>query len=233
MSRDHSRRFATALKQVDKNRAYGVREAIELLKGLSNTKFDETIEFAARLGVDPRKSDENVRGTITLPNGTGRQVRVAVFAKAEHAAAAQEAGAETVGDDDLIAKIDEGWSDFDVLVAHVDMMRAVGRLGKKLGPRMPNKKAGTVSEDVGETVRQIKAGKVQYRVDRQSNVHVPIGKASFDTDKLMENFAALFGAILAAKPSASKGVYLRHVHLSSTMGPGVRIDVQDARSVVG
>lgn len=233
MSRDHSRRFAAVAKQVDKNRVYGVREAIELLKGLSNTKFDETIEFAARLGVDPRKSDENVRGTITLPHGTGRQVRVAVFAKAEHAAAAQEAGAETVGDDDLIAKIDEGWSDFDVLVAHVDMMRAVGRLGKKLGPRMPNKKAGTVTEDVGETVRQIKAGKVQYRVDRQSNVHVPIGKVSFETDKLVENFAALFGAILAAKPSASKGVYVRHVHLSSTMGPGVRIDVQDARSVAG
>lgn len=233
MSRDHSRRFAAVAKQVDKNRVYGVREAIELLKGLSNTKFDETIEFAARLGVDPRKSDENVRGTITLPHGTGRQVRVAVFAKAEHAAAAREAGAETVGDDDLIAKIDEGWSDFDVLVAHVDMMRAVGRLGKKLGPRMPNKKAGTVTEDVGETVRQIKAGKVQYRVDRQSNVHVPIGKVSFETDKLVENFAALFGAILAAKPSASKGVYVRHVHLSSTMGPGVRIDVQDARTVVG
>lgn len=233
MSKEHSRRFTAAIKQVDKNRTYGVREAIELLKELSSTKFDETIEFAARLGVDPRKSDENVRGTITLPNGTGRQVRVAVFAKGEHATAAEEAGAETVGDDDLIAKIDEGWSDFDVLVAHVDMMRAVGRLGKKLGPRMPNKKAGTVTEDVGETVRQIKAGKVQYRVDRQSNVHVPIGKVSFETDKLMENFAALFGAILAAKPSASKGVYVRHVHLSSTMGPGVRIDVQDARSVVG
>jgi large subunit ribosomal protein L1 len=232
MASKHSRRFTEAAGRVDRVEARTVREAIELIKELPATKFDQTLEFAARLGVDPRKAEENVRGTITLPHGTGRDIRVAAFAKGEHATAATEAGAEVVGDDDLIAKIDEGWEDFDVLVAHVEMMRSVGRLGKKLGPRMPNKKAGTVAEDVGEAIRQIKAGKVQYRVDRQGNVHVPLGRLSFDNEKLIENFVALYGAVLSAKPSSLKGVYVRSVFLSSTMGPGVRVDVVDAREIV-
>jgi len=198
MASKHSRRFTEAAGRVDRMEARAVREAIELIKELPATKFDQTLEFAARLGVDPRKAEENVRGTITLPHGTGRDIRVAAFAKGEHATAATEAGAEVVGDDDLIAKIDKGWEDFDVLVAHVEMMRSVGRLGKKLGPRMPNKKAGT----------------------------------AFDTEKLVENFIALYGAVLNAKPSSLKGVYVRSLFLSSTMGPGVRIDVVDAREIV-
>jgi len=232
MARKHSRRFTAQLDRVDKRRAYKVTEALELLKELSNAKFDETLELSTRLGVDPRKSEENVRGTIVLPHGTGRTIRVACFAKGEHAMAAEAAGAEIVGDDDLIEKIDQGWSEFDVLVAHTDMMRAIGRLGKKLGPRMPNKKSGTVGEDVGEAVRQIKAGKVEYRVDRQSNVNCPLGKLSFSADQLLDNFRALWGAILVAKPSSSKGVYVRRLYLSTTMGPGVRVDVGDSRTVV-
>jgi large subunit ribosomal protein L1 len=232
MAQKHSRRFIAALGQIDRERLYSVREAIEVLKTLSSVKFDETIEFSTRLGVDPRKAEENVRGTIVLPHGTGRVLRVAVFAKGDAATEAELAGADVVGGDELIDKIDQGWAEFDVLVAHVDMMRAVGRLGKKLGPRMPNKKSGTVSPDVGDAVRQIKAGKVEYRVDRQSNVNVPIGKVSFDSEKLVENFRALFTAIIQAKPSASKGVYVRHLTLSTTMGPGLKIDIGEARAVL-
>lgn len=232
MAQQHSRRFQQVTAQVDRSRAYKVREAIEVLKSLSNTQFDETVEIAFRLGVDPRKAEENVRGTLTLPNGTGRVPKVAVIAKGEAAIAAEEAGADVVGGDEIIARIEQGWEDFDILVAHVEMMRAVGRLGKRLGPRMPNKKSGTATDDVGTAVRELKAGKIEYRVDRQSNVHAPLGKVSFETDKIVENFSALLGAILAARPSTAKGVYLKQIHLCSTMGPGLRLDLQDARVLV-
>lgn len=232
MAQKHSRRFRQVEAQVDPTRLYKVREAVDLLKSLSSVRFDESIEIALRLGVDPRKAEENVRGTLTLPNGTGRVPKVAVIAKGEAAIDAEQAGADVVGSEDLIAQIEQGWEDFDVLVAHVEMMRAVGRLGKRLGPRMPNKKSGTATEDVGTAVRELKAGKVEYRVDRQSNVHVPLGRVSFETDKVVENFSALVGAILAARPASSKGVYLKQIHLSSTMGPGLRVDIQDARTLV-
>lgn len=231
MPKKHSKRFRALLDRVDGAGPRPVEEAIGLLKELASAKFNETIEFSTRLGVDPRKAEENVRGTLVLPHGTGRVLRVACFAKGEAAMEAEAAGAETVGDDDLIAKIEEGWAEFDVLVAHTEMMRSIGRLGKKLGPRMPNKKSGTVSETVGEAIRQIKAGKVEYRVDRQSNINCCLGKASFSTEQLMDNFKALFGAVLSAKPAALKGVYVRQLFLTSTMSPSIKIDVADARSV--
>ncbi len=231
MARKHSRRFREILSKVDRTRLYTVSEAVTLLKSLANTKFDETLEISMRLGVDPRKADENIRGTVVLPHGTGRTVRVAVFAKGEAAIDAEKAGADRVGDDDLIADIQNGWSDFDVLVAHVDMMKDVGKLGRTLGPRMPNKKSGTATEDVGEAVQQLKAGKVEYRVDRQSNMSVPLGKISFEDAKLLDNFRTLVSAVLAAKPASVKGVYLRQMYLSTSMGPGLKIDLADAREV--
>ncbi len=231
MAQKHSRRFQETLKKVSRKRTYEIRESIELLKELSSVKFDESLEIAMRLGVDPRKADENIRGTCVLPHGTGRVFRVAVFAKGEAAIEAEQAGAERVGAEDMVSDIENGWSDFDVLVAHVDMMKVVGRLGKTLGPRMPNRKSGTATEDVAEAIRQIKAGKVEYRVDRQANMSVPLGRLSFDTEKLIENYRTLLVEVLAARPAGLKGVYIRQVVLSSTMGPGLRVDPQHARDV--
>lgn len=233
MAKKRSKRYRELVAKVDRGREYPVREAIETLKQVASAKFDESLELACRLGVDPRKAEENVRGTVTLPHGTGKVPRVACFAKGEAAVEAEQAGADVVGAEDLIERIEGGWEEFDILVAHVDMMRAVGRLGRKLGPRMPNKKSGTATEDVGQAIREIKAGKVEYRVDRQSNLNCLLGKVSFDTDKLLANFSTLYGAIWDAKPAGLKGTYVRRLYLATTMGPGLKIDLQDARQVAG
>lgn len=215
-----------AIKLVDRTKQYEVKEALELVKKNANANFDETIEAAFRLGVDPKKADQQIRGAMVLPHGTGKTQTVLVFAKGEKAKEAEAAGADYVGEQDLIAKINQGWFDFDVIVATPDMMAEVGKLGRVLGPKglMPNPKTGTVTFDVEKAVNEIKAGKVEYRVDRQSNVHVPIGKASFDIDKLIENFNALSDTLMKVKPQAAKGIYVRNAAVTSTMGPGVKVD---------
>jgi large subunit ribosomal protein L1 len=215
-----------AQARYDREQLYAPNEAFDLVKSLSNRKFDETVEVAMRLGVDPRKADQMIRGTVSLPNGTGKAVRVAVFAAGDQAREAEAAGADVVGADDLVARIEKGFLDFDVAIATPDQMPNVGKLGRTLGPRglMPNPKTGTVTTDVGKTVEEFKAGKVEYRTDRYGNVHVPIGKVSFDTDALAANYQAVLDEVNRAKPAASKGRYLKSVSTSSTMGPGVRID---------
>lgn len=221
-----SRRYREAVARYDKQTNYPPRDAIELAKELASAKFDETVEVAFRLGIDPRKADQNIRGTIRLPHGTGKSTRVAVFAEGEKAKEAEEAGADVVGGTDLVQKVQQGFLDFDVAIATPDMMSQVGKLGKILGPRglMPNPKSGTVTFDVAAAVKDFKAGKIEYRNDRTGNVHVPIGKASFDTDALVENYAAVAEEILRAKPAAAKGRYVKKVTVSTTMGPGVKID---------
>ncbi|WP_017473681.1 50S ribosomal protein L1 [Amphibacillus jilinensis] len=215
-----------ALKLVDRTKQYDVEEALKLVKENATAKFDETVEAAFRLGVDPKKADQQIRGAMVLPHGTGKTQTVLVFAKGDKAKEAEEAGADYVGEQELINKINQGWFEFDVIVATPDMMAEVGKLGRVLGPKglMPNPKTGTVTFDVTKAVQEIKAGKVEYRVDRQSNVHVPIGKASFDISQLVENFEALAGTLVKAKPQSSKGIYMRNVSVTSTMGPGVKID---------
>jgi large subunit ribosomal protein L1 len=220
------KRYQEVSKLVDRQTLYGPEEAIELVKQTAKSKFDETIEAHVRLGVDPRHADQQVRGAVLLPNGTGKTVRVAVFAKGEKADEAAKAGADVVGAEDLAEKVQGGWMDFDVAVATPDMMGVVGRLGRILGPRglMPNPKAGTVTFEIGKAVQEIKAGKVEYRVDKAGIVHVPIGKASFDSKALSQNFRALMDRLIKAKPAAAKGQYLKSVALSSTMGPGIRLN---------
>ncbi|QDS36704.1 50S ribosomal protein L1 [Brevibacillus brevis] len=222
------KKYQEAVKLVDKNKVYEVAEGIELVKKAATAKFDETVEAAFRLGVDPKRADQQIRGAVVLPHGTGKVQRVLVFAKGEKAKDAEAAGADFVGDADMIAKIQGGWFDFDVIVATPDMMGEVGKLGRVLGPKglMPNPKTGTVTFDVTKAVNEIKAGKIEYRVDKAGNIHAPIGKASFDADKLADNLAALTDALNRAKPAAAKGVYMRNVTLSSTMGPGVRVSVK-------
>ncbi|GED72495.1 50S ribosomal protein L1 [Brevibacillus reuszeri] len=222
------KKYQEAVKLVDKNKVYEVAEGIELVKKAATAKFDETVEAAFRLGVDPKRADQQIRGAVVLPHGTGKVQRVLVFAKGEKAKDAEAAGADYVGDADMIAKIQGGWFDFDVVVATPDMMGEVGKLGRVLGPKglMPNPKTGTVTFDVTKAVNEIKAGKIEYRVDKAGNIHAPIGKASFDADKLADNLAALTDALNRAKPAAAKGVYMRNVTLSSTMGPGVRVAVK-------
>ncbi|MED1915256.1 50S ribosomal protein L1 [Brevibacillus porteri] len=222
------KKYQDAVKLVDKNKVYEVAEGIELVKKAATAKFDETVEAAFRLGVDPKRADQQIRGAVVLPHGTGKVQRVLVFAKGEKAKDAEAAGADFVGDADMIAKIQGGWFDFDVIVATPDMMGEVGKLGRVLGPKglMPNPKTGTVTFDVTKAVNEIKAGKIEYRVDKAGNIHAPIGKASFDADKLADNLAALTDALNRAKPAAAKGVYMRNVTLSSTMGPGVRVSVK-------
>lgn len=219
------KRYQEAAKLVDRQQAYAPQEAIQLVKQMAKAKFDETVEVAVRLGVDPRKADQQVRGAVVLPHGTGKTKRILVFAKGEKAKEAEAAGADIVGDDDLIQRIKQGWLEFDVAVATPDMMGAVGQLGRILGPKglMPNPKTGTVTFDVAKAVQEIKAGKIEYRVDKAGNVHAPIGKISFDDNKLLENFYTLIEALIKAKPAAAKGQYVRNVTLCSTMGPGVRI----------
>jgi len=219
--------YQEAVKLVDNSKSYDIQEAISLLKEVSKAKFDETVEVAFRLGVDPKKADENIRGAVVLPHGTGKTQRVLVFAKGEKAKEAEDAGADYIGDADVIAKINDGWFDFDVVVATPDMMAEVGKLGRVLGPKglMPNPKTGTVTFEVEKAVSEIKAGKVEYRVDKSSNLHVPIGKVSFENDKLVENFQTIVETIVKVKPQSSKGTYVRNVSVTSTMGPGIKVDV--------
>jgi large subunit ribosomal protein L1 len=232
MAGRNGRRFKTALSQIDRRAQYSIEDAVSLLKDMPAPKFDQTVEMAIRLGVDPRQADQQVRGTVMLPHGLGKTIRVVVFAKGEQAAAAEGAGADVVGADDLAERINGGWTDFDVAIAAPDMMRVVGRLGRILGPRglMPNPKSGTVTPDVARAVAEAKAGRVEYRVDRNGNVHAPVGRVSFEKDRLVENVRTLFDTILRARPSSAKGQYVRSVTLAATMGPGVRIDRSSAAS---
>jgi len=213
-------------------RPYNLAEATELIKKTHHTKFNETVELAINLGVDPKHSDQVVRGTVVLPHGLGKQVRVLVLAGGEKQREAQEAGADFVGGDDLVQKILEGWTDYDAVIATPDMMKSAGRLGKVLGPRglMPNPKTGTVTPDVAKAIRETKAGKVEFRVDKAGIVHCPIGKIQFDGPKLAENAHALIGAVLKAKPAAAKGKYVKKITLTSTMGPGITIDLSEAET---
>ncbi|MFQ3546412.1 50S ribosomal protein L1 [Halobacillus rhizosphaerae] len=222
-----SKKQQELLKLVDRTKSYDVQEAINLVQETAKANFDETVEAAFRLGVDPKKADQQIRGAMVLPHGTGKTQRVLVFAKGEKAKEAEEAGADFVGEQDLIAKINQGWFDFDVVVATPDMMAEVGKLGRVLGPKglMPNPKTGTVTFEVEKAVNEIKAGKVEYRVDKAANIHVPIGKTSFDKEKLIANFEAITDTLVKAKPQAAKGVYMRNAAVSSTMGPGIKVDV--------
>lgn len=222
----HGKKLTEAKKQVDRAKTYELSEAVEMVKKLAPAKFDETVEVAVRLGVDPRHADQQVRGAVVLPHGTGKTRTVLVFAKGEKVKEAETAGADYVGAEDMIAKIQGGWMDFDVAVATPDMMGQVGKIGKILGPRglMPNPKIGTVTFDVAQAVKEVKAGKISYRVDKAGNVHAPVGKVSFEDEKLIENVSTLVEALMKAKPPAAKGQYLRGVSLSSTMGPGVRVN---------
>ncbi len=220
------KKYVDATRKFDRDRLYTPAEAFDLVKSLAKRNFDETVEITFRLGIDPRKADQMIRGTVSLPHGTGKAVRVAVFATGDAAREAEEAGADVVGADDLVARVQEGFLDFDVAIATPDLMSQVGRLGRILGPRgvMPNPKTGTVTTDIGKTVAEFKAGKVEYRTDRNGNVHVPIGKVSFERDALLENFQAVLDEILRTKPAAAKGRYIKSIATSSTMGPGIRID---------
>lgn len=222
----HGKKYTDGAKLIDRTNLYTEKEALDLVAQTAKAKFDETVEIHIRLGVDSRHADQQVRGAVVLPNGTGKDVRVAVFAKGDLAKAAQDAGADFVGDADLVQKIQGGWMNFDVAIASPDMMGFVGRLGKVLGPRglMPSPKAGTVTMDVAKAVQEAKAGKIEYRLDKTNIIHCPIGKVSFGTDKLLENLNALMDAILKAKPEASKGQYIKSVAIASTMGPGVRVN---------
>ncbi|CAB4895028.1 unannotated protein [freshwater metagenome] len=225
------KKFTDATKKFDRDQMYTPTEALALVKALAPAKFDETVEFAVRLGVDPRKADQMVRGTVALPSGTGKDVRVAVFAAGEAAQAARDAGAEFVGAEDLAAEIEKGNMNFDVAIATPDLMPMVGRLGRVLGPRglMPNPKTGTVTNDVAKAVAEFKGGKVEYRTDRYGNVHVPLGKVSFTPEALEANFRAVLDELQRAKPASAKGRYLRKITLSSTMGPGVHLDTARLR----
>ncbi|MDQ0903396.1 MULTISPECIES: 50S ribosomal protein L1 [unclassified Paenibacillus] len=227
----HGKKYREVSQLVNAEALYDPSEAIELVKKTATAKFDETVDVAVRLGVDPRKQDQAVRGVVVLPHGTGKTKRVLVFAKGEKAKEAEAAGADFVGDADMINKIQQGWFEFDVCVATPDMMSEVGKLGRILGGKglMPNPKAGTVTFDVTKAVQEIKAGKIEYRLDKAGQIHAPLGKVSFDADKLNENFKALVDALVRAKPAAAKGVYLKNIAVSSTMGPSVRVNLQSFR----
>jgi len=221
------KKMTAAEEKIDRNREYPLEEAVSMVKKTSYVKFDETVDLAFNLGVDPRKSDQMVRGTVVLPHGTGKSVKVLVFAKGEKEQEARDAGADFVGAEDMVEKITKGWLEFDKVVATPDIMGVVGRLGKVLGPRglMPNPKLGTVTFDVGKAVKEIKAGKVEYKTEKAGVIHVPIGKVSFDEKNLLENAKAIIESITKAKPSTSKGKYLKKLSISSTMGPGLKVDL--------
>ncbi len=223
-----SKRTKVFQEKVDAEKLYPLKEAIEILKEVKATKFDESVDVALRLGVDTRKAEQMVRGTCSMPNGLGKEVRVLVFAKADKAIAAQDAGADYVGGEEYAKKIQEGWLEFDRVVATPDMMAVVGRIGKILGPRglMPNPKVGTVTFEVESIIKNIKAGQVEFRADKQGNLHASVGKISFDTEKICENVSALVDTVKRMKPSSSKGIYLRNFSVSSTMGPGLKVDPQ-------
>jgi len=230
----HSKAYRAAAELVDTSRIYSPLEAAKVAKQTSPAKFDATVEVAIRLGVDPRKADQMVRGTVSLPHGTGKTARVIVFATGEQAAAAEAAGADRVGSDDLIAAIQEGYLDFDAAIATPDQMAKVGRIARILGPRglMPNPKTGTVTPDAAKAVTDIKGGKITFRVDKQANLHLVIGKASFDAEKLVENYGAALDEVLRSKPAAAKGRYLKKVTFSTTMGPGIPVDVNRTRNLL-
>ncbi len=230
----HGKQYRNARAAFDREQEYSPVEAIRLLKEMQTAKFDETVEVHFRLGLNVRHADEQLRGTLMLPHGTGREARVAVFAEGEKAKEAQDAGADIVGSADLAKRVEEGFTDFDVAIATPDQMGNVGKLGRILGPRglMPNPKTGTVTMDVAKAVREAKAGKLEYRTDRGANVHVSIGKKSFDQRQLVENYAALVDEIVRAKPAAAKGRYIRQITLTSTMGPGIHVDPQKIRGIV-
>ncbi|MEW6234110.1 MAG: 50S ribosomal protein L1 [Candidatus Omnitrophota bacterium] len=227
------KRYVKALENVERGKLYTLAEAVELVKKNATAKFDETVELIANLGIDPKKADQQVRGTVSLPHGTGKSVRVVVFAEGDQAAEAMKAGADRVGSEDLAKAIMEGFTDFDVAIAAPDMMRHVGKLGKILGPRglMPNPKTGTVTNDIAKAVNEFKAGKIEYRADKAGGIHVPVGKASFTPSNLIDNIRTVIQALLRAKPTAAKGTYMKSVYLASTMGPGVRIDASDLREI--
>ncbi len=224
------KKYMEARQKVDRNQLYDPSEAMDLISGIAQSSFDETVELAVRLGVNPKHADQQVRGSVVLPHGTGKELRVAVFAKGEKLKEAEDAGADVVGSEDLVDKVQGGWLDFDVAVATPDMMSVVGKLGRVLGPRglMPNPKAGTVTPDVSRAIQEIKAGKVEYRTEKAANIHVPLGKASFSSEQLLENFFAVMDALVRAKPAAAKGQYIRSVTISTTMGPGIKINPQRA-----
>jgi large subunit ribosomal protein L1 len=230
----HGKRYRDARGSIDRERLYGPADAVKLLKGFGSAKFDETVEAHFRLGLNVRHADQQLRGTLMLPHGSGREVRIAVFAEGEKAKEAEEAGADVVGTADLAARIEEGFDDFDVAIATPDQMGVVGRLGRILGPRgkMPNPKTGTVTFDVGKAVQDSKGGKLEYRTDRGANVHVAIGKKSFGERQLLENYAAVLEEVLRAKPAAAKGRYIRGITLTTTMGPGIHVDPARVRDLV-
>ena len=224
----HGKRYRSLAEKVDSNKVYTAEEATALVKELATAKFDETVEVHIRLGIDAKKSDQNVRSTVALPHGTGKTVRVLAFAKGEKQAEASEAGADFVGDDDMVAKVDGGWFDFDAVVATPDMMAAIGsKLGRVLGPKglLPNPKAGTVGPNIGEIVKALKSGQIEFRNDKTGVLHAPIGKASFSAEQLAENLVALTKAVEGAKPETSKGIFIRNVYLTSTMGPSIQVSV--------
>jgi large subunit ribosomal protein L1 len=225
--------YRKVLDKVDRNQRYQLEDSLKLVKETARAKFDETVDIAIRLGVDPRQADQNIRGTVALPHGMGKTVRVLAFAKGEKEREAQDAGADFIGSDELIKKISEGWLDFDKAVATPDMMAAVGRIGKILGPRglMPNPKTGTVSLDIGKAVREIKAGKLEFRVDKAGIVHVPVGRASFSAEQLIDNARMVLLTILRAKPASAKGNYVKGVTIATTMGPGIKIDLAQIRAM--
>ncbi|GFP25445.1 large subunit ribosomal protein L1 [Candidatus Hakubella thermalkaliphila] len=229
-----SKRYLTAIDGVKRDELLSPARAIKLAKEKATARFDETVEVAIRLGVDPRKADQQVRGTVILPHGTGKTPRVVVFAQGEKAREALQAGADVVGDEDLVQKIEQGWLEFDVAIATPDMMRIVGKLGKILGPRalMPNPKAGTVTFDVGKAVTDAKSGKIEFRVDKYGIIHLPIGKASFAPEQLVENYATLLDAVVRAKPAAARGRYLKSIVVCSTMGPGFKVNTSQTRDLL-
>ena len=235
MSRHKSKRYAAVVEQAERDKQYKLEEAVAIAKKCATAKFDETVELAFKLGVDPRQAEQMVRGTVMLPHGTGKQLRIAVFAKGEKEKEAEEAGADFVGSDDLVEKVQGGWCDFDVAISTPDMMRSVGKLGRILGPRglMPNPKSGTVSFDLATTVTEFKKGKVEFRVDKNANIHVPVGKASFPEGQLVENASAVIESIVKSRPASAKGTYLRSVAMSSTMGPGLKLDRQALAEAFG
>ena len=235
MAQNHGKKFESAEKQVDRTRQYSTQEAIALAKALSFAKFDETVELHFRLGVDPRHADQQVRGVVLLPHGTGRRTRIAVFAEGDAARIAEEAGADVVGGDDLIKRVQDGFTDFEVAIATPNLMGKVGRLGKVLGPRglMPNPKSGTVvgPDDLARVIDEARGGRVEFKLDKTANIHVPIGKRSFTEQQLYDNLAALVEAINRAKPSGAKGIYIKTMTLTTTMGPGIKLDLTEAANL--
>jgi large subunit ribosomal protein L1 len=230
------KKYLAALAKIDRNKFYNPEEAIDLVKSTSISSFDGTVELHIRLGVDPRHADQQIRETVMLPNGTGKEVRVLVFAEGDAARAATEAGADYIADEETIAKINGGWFEFDTTVATPDMMGKVGRLGRVLGPRglMPNPKAGTVvqADDIPRVIDELKAGRVEFRIDKTANLHIPFGKVSFEAEKLVQNLAALMDTIKRARPASAKGTYIRKITVTSTMGPGIRLDVNEAQAML-